>query len=170
MPNSPHFRREITQFFTVILLSTLFLSCKKEDVYSDAIFGKWSFQEVLCIGNYKDSTIALSGTFDFMPSEEIGQSGYGGFAKADANIPEWKLAGIVLKPETLYLGEPLEKRTYNYKSTFHGYYARKVSSSTYETIVLDMHMVSKNELHVFLANNNSLTSHRFNLFRITLTR
>lgn len=156
--------------FLATLLMPFFLSCKKEDVYSDAIFGKWSYDQVLCIGNYKDSTVALSGTFDFMPSEEIGKSGYGGLAKADARIPEWKLAGIVLKPETLYLGEPLEKRTYNYKSTFHGYYSRNVSGTVYETIVLDMHMVSQNELHVFLANNNSLTSHRFNLFRITLTR
>ncbi len=170
MTNLTDFRRTFFRIYLAILLMPLFLGCAKEDVYSDAIFGKWSYDQVLCIGNYKDSTVALSGTFDFMPSEEIGQSGYGGFAKADAGLPEWKLSGMVLKPETLYLSEPLEKRTYNYKSTFHGYYARKVGGSTYETISLDMHMVSPKEMHVFLINTNTLTSQRFLRFRITLKK
>jgi hypothetical protein len=155
----------------MLLLSIVFLmGCKKEDVYSDVVFGTWAVDEITCIGNYRDSLIPATAQFQFMPSEEIGKSGYGAFMKAEGKLPEWKEEGIVLEAETLYFSAPIEKRTYNYRPSFHGVYARKVIGSTYETLSVDMYKYASDGLYMFIGNRNFLTSHRFSLFRLRLKK
>jgi hypothetical protein len=148
----------------------LLIGCKKEDVYSEDVFGTWSIEEIRCLGNYKDSLIAGSGVYKFQASQEIGKSGYGEFMKAEGMIPEWKNAGVVLVPETMYFSAPIEKRTYNYRNTFHGVFARQVLGGPYETLPVDMYRHSSDGMYLFLGNRNSLTSHRFQQFRLQLKR
>jgi hypothetical protein len=159
-------RKSLILLFTFAFL----MGCKKEDVYSEDVFGTWSIEEIRCIGNYKDSLITGSGRFQFLASQEIGKSGYGTFMKAEGMIPEWKNTGVVLLPETLYFSAPIEKRTYNYRNSFHGVFARQVLGGPYETLPVDMYRHSSDGMYLFLANRNSLTSHRFQQFRLHLKR
>lgn len=152
-----------------VLFTLLFSGCQKEDIYSEELFGTWTYANIQLIGNFADSTIAMSGTCVFKSSKEIGQSGYGELAEADAELPYWTNTGIVKKKKTIYLGPPIEPRNYNYKNTYHGLFAEQVAGNTYQNTSFDMVMYSKNKLRIFLTISDA-TSKKYSLFQIELTR
>lgn len=159
-------------FLSILLFISVFLlwGCAKEEIYSNALFGNWAFNQVQLLGNQKDSIIAISGQFEFRKGTEIGQSGFGALAEATADVPYWSQTGLTVQNKIIYIGKPIEPANYNFKNVFNGYYADKVSGNSYLSIPLEMTMPDKNTLHIILGNENALTNEKFPDFFIRLNR
>lgn len=159
--------------YSAWLIAAPFLlgSCGRDEILNkNNLFGTWKYSEVELIGNTADSTVPLSGTFVFEEGTEIGESGFGSFAQCQAQLPYWALSGLTIREKTIYLGEVDQPRNFNYKHSFSGYYAEKVSSNSYISISLKMSMKSDKEMILMLGNQNSLTNKRFQTLLVHLNR